>query len=43
MTIFRFNGSDFSVPIDAIRPDDPRRVLQLPPEAIAEGLEQNPK
>ncbi|HVU55044.1 MAG TPA: RagB/SusD family nutrient uptake outer membrane protein [Puia sp.] len=43
MTIYRFNGSDFSIPIDAIQANDPRRVLQLPPEAIADGLAPNPK
>jgi hypothetical protein len=42
-TIYRFNGSDFTTVVDAIRPTDPRRVLQLPPEAVAAGLEQNPK
>ncbi|HEY8971432.1 MAG TPA: RagB/SusD family nutrient uptake outer membrane protein, partial [Puia sp.] len=43
MTIYRFNGADFSTPIAAIPPGDNRRVLQLPPEAIADGLEPNPK
>jgi hypothetical protein len=43
MTIYRFNGSDFSTPIATIPPGDNRRVLQLPPEAIAAGLEPNPK
>jgi len=43
MTIYRFNGSDFSTPIASIPPGDNRRVLQLPPEAIADGLEPNPK
>lgn len=42
-TIYRFSGSDFSIPIDSIPYNDKRRVLQLPPEAVAAGLELNPR
>jgi len=42
-TIYRFSGSDFSTPIETIPPNDKRRVLQLPPEAVAAGLELNPR
>lgn len=42
-TIYRFSGSNFSSPIDSILPNDKRRVLQLPPEAVAAGLELNPR
>jgi hypothetical protein len=41
--ILRYNGSDFSTVIDSIGPGDKRRVLQLPPEAVAAGLELNPR
>ncbi len=43
MPILRYNGNDFSTVIDSIPAGDPRRVLQLPPEAQAAGLEPNPK
>lgn len=43
MPILRYNGSDFSTVIDSIGPGDKRRVLQLPPEAVAAGLELNPR
>jgi hypothetical protein len=42
-TIYRFAGSDFSTVVDSISPDDKRRVIQLPAEAIAAGLEPNPR
>lgn len=41
--IYRFAGSDFSVPIDSIPYNDKRRVLQIPAEAITAGLEPNPR
>jgi hypothetical protein len=42
-TIYRYNGSDLSTPIDSIPPTDNRRVLQIPADAIAAGLEPNPR
>ena len=43
MTIFRYNGSDFSTVVDSIPPTDKRRVLQIPADAVAAGLEPNPR
>ncbi|HEX9508841.1 MAG TPA: RagB/SusD family nutrient uptake outer membrane protein [Puia sp.] len=43
MPILRYAGSDFSTVVDSIPAGDKRRVLQLPPEATAAGLEPNPK
>lgn len=42
-TIYRYNGSDFSTPVDSILPTDKRRVLQIPADAVAAGLEPNPR
>jgi len=42
-TIYRFAGSDFNTLVDSISPSDKRRVLQLPAEAVAAGLELNPR
>ena len=43
ITIYRYSGSDFSTPIDSIPPSDKRRVLQIPADAVADGLEPNPR
>jgi len=43
ITIYRYSGSDFSTPIDSIPPTDKRRVLQIPADAVADGLEPNPR
>lgn len=42
-TIYRYAGDDFSTVTDSIPPDDKRRVLQLPAEAVAAGLQLNPR
>jgi hypothetical protein len=42
-TIYRYAGSDFNTIVDTIPYNDKRRVLQLPAEAIAAGLEPNPR
>ena len=42
-TIYRYNGSDFSTAVDSIPPTDKRRVLQIPADATAAGLEPNPR
>ncbi|HTI90647.1 MAG TPA: RagB/SusD family nutrient uptake outer membrane protein [Puia sp.] len=42
-TIYRYNASDFSTVVDSIPPTDKRRVLQIPADAIAAGLEPNPR
>jgi len=42
-SIYHYSGSDFSFPIDSIPYNDKRRVLLLPLEAVAAGLEQNPR
>jgi len=43
MPIVHYAGDDFSTVVETIPAGDPRRILQLPPEAIAAGLEPNPK
>jgi len=41
--VVRYNGSDFSTVVETIQYNDPRRVLQLPPEAVNAGLQLNPR
>jgi hypothetical protein len=43
ITVVRYAGSDFSTVVASIPYNDPRRVLQLPPEAVDAGLELNPR
>lgn len=43
MPILRYTGGGGTIVIDSIPANDPRRVLQLPAEAVAAGLLLNPR